>query len=803
MKTIKYFLIALTLFSFAPLKAQVWTQVGNGLTNNTNSVNVDDVRSTTSDGKVYTAHLRGGLLFIKYWDGLTWTSLPAYNFNGITSIHDIAVNQGEVFVSYTRVPSGSNVGRWDGSQWSTVFSLSATGVVRDMHVDGNKVYMVGSFNDTANNIEQAAYFSGNNWVSLKTPAIGAYLRDLTSVNKVGGSVIIGGNAGEDTVPLLSLDTNLLTWNSNKYFITGYSQGTNTAVDIFTVNQQSYYLEFSPNRGTLGLFEIQGDSVTLINNHLPSSSLGTSPNFIKGAARDSAYYLVLSSPTTAVASLYNIQGSSITVLSNAFLPSTPASFTSLNNALYLFTRGPVANTGLYPNLINFAYTSTQNFARVRGKAFADANTNCAFDGGERKLPGTLLSFSGGGTTFQTLTDTAGNYSELLPSGTYTVTIVPNLLQIYSHLTSTCNVASSISLGTNQNFQQDIPFVHNGNIDARVNIESHPTHALFGFTQLYDMVIQNPGIAVNGLITAELTLPPTMTLISAQPQSTSVTGNTYTFTFNSLQMFEEKRVRMQIRTDTMGNNLGDTLCLYTRLNGIQGDVHIQDNYDSLCLEVRGAYDPNDKTPSATQILPGTNKIDYRIRFQNTGNSPAVKVTVVDTLDLTLPITAIIMNSASHPYSISVQNNILIWEFNNIMLPDSATDPLGSQGYISFSAGLNPALGLGDSILNDAEIYFDYQKPVHTNTAKTLIIDNIGEKEYPLNYLVDVYPNPTNHKLHVLWKGAEPQSFSLLDIQGKSICVFEVTPNVPFELDLQQLSLGMYFIKSGQTAHKVIVQ
>ncbi len=141
------------------------------------------------------------------------------------------------------------------------------------------------------------------------------------------------------------------------------------------------------------------------------------------------------------------------------------------------------------------------------------------------------------------------------------------------------------------------------------------------------------------------------------------------------------------------------------------------------IRGSFDPNDKvaTPqlTPTQVANG-DWIEYTIRFQNTGNDTAVNVVLADTLSSLLQPGYFNVISTSHPSNITyhINNNIVYFEFLNINLPDSATNYSGSQGWITFK--VKPLLGITDGtyINNKASIYFDYNKSVQTNLARTLI-------------------------------------------------------------------------------------
>lgn len=139
---------------------------------------------------------------------------------------------------------------------------------------------------------------------------------------------------------------------------------------------------------------------------------------------------------------------------------------------------------------------------------------------------------------------------------------------------------------------------------------------------------------------------------------------------------------------------------------------DNKDSLIQEVIRPYDPNDKQslPEA-YITPKDKQIDYLIRFQNVGSAAANRVVIIDTIDQDLLIPTVRVLASSHPAEFSIRNRVFTWTFNNINLPDSASDPRGSQGFVRFSISLDPSIPLGRQISNKAAIYFDYESPVIT--------------------------------------------------------------------------------------------
>jgi hypothetical protein len=116
-----------------------------------------------------------------------------------------------------------------------------------------------------------------------------------------------------------------------------------------------------------------------------------------------------------------------------------------------------------------------------------------------------------------------------------------------------------------------------------------------------------------------------------------------------------------------------------------------------------------------------LDYTIRFQNTGTAPADFVRVEDYIEDDLDLSTFQMLYASHPYQITFdEDRRLEWLFEDIMLPDSSSDLAGSQGYIHFRINTKSNIQLTDAFENQCSIYFDFNEPIITNTARTIMFE-----------------------------------------------------------------------------------
>jgi uncharacterized repeat protein (TIGR01451 family) len=154
--------------------------------------------------------------------------------------------------------------------------------------------------------------------------------------------------------------------------------------------------------------------------------------------------------------------------------------------------------------------------------------------------------------------------------------------------------------------------------------------------------------------------------------------------------------------------------------QGNLLAQDSWASTQI-VSCAYDPNDIQGDPVGytdnhfILEDT-EIEYRIRFQNTGNAPAQNVRIENLIDIEkLDISTFQPTSASDPMTVNVDDNGMVnFMFNGIMLPDSGSNFLESIGSLTYKIRTKPGVSPGDIIENTAGIYFDSNPPIITNTA-----------------------------------------------------------------------------------------
>jgi uncharacterized repeat protein (TIGR01451 family) len=356
----------------------------------------------------------------------------------------------------------------------------------------------------------------------------------------------------------------------------------------------------------------------------------------------------------------------------------------------------------------------------------------------------------------------------------------------HVNFALGCASSFDVGVQAVFTEGCIFP---GLDHTLKINMGNISSLFG---------TGCGAYVEGDIEVTVDGPVTYVGPAASALSpTSITGNVYSYhinLFSDVNFFTD--FGLIFSTDTTAT-ADDTICVNISLTTVWSpDINPTNNNFTFCYPVSNSYDPNIKTVYPQFVLPEYNNwLNYTIHFQNTGNAPAHNIKLVDTLDVLIRENSFELLTASHPV-ITVQNaSVLTFKFNNIMLPDSASDPLGSIGTVQFR--VKPVNGIpdGTDLLNRAYIYFDYNTPIITNYAQTSFIYDLGEYIPMPSADLLLYPNPGSG----LFTLAIPE-----ELQNQELCikVYDITGAIVLEtsscqsalavLDLSLEKSGVYFIQ-----------
>ena len=350
-----------------------------------------------------------------------------------------------------------------------------------------------------------------------------------------------------------------------------------------------------------------------------------------------------------------------------------------------------------------------FPQITGKIFYDDNGNGVRDDDEKLMQNVRVNVSGNSYTFSNSlgeywigTDSLGSYSINMATNRYTAT-PPNAN--FNLTTYDTIVTNDFALRINQAFAA-----------MSIGITGSPAIRP-GFPYSYLVNYYNTGAhTLNPVITFYYDNSRLIYDSSSNPNiinnGNSLSLNVGTFTPGQHGIF---RVYCRVKTTTP---IGDTVHAKAIAALTTTALVVRDSTFAI---VRGSYDPNDKqaTPqlSPSQVANGE-YIDYTIRFQNTGTDTAFTVVISDTLSSDLQKGTLEMIASSHNCKTTVKDNVIFFEFLDILLPDSNVNEPMSHGFVSFKIQPQPTVAINTTIPNKAAIYFDYNTPVITNTATTII-------------------------------------------------------------------------------------
>jgi hypothetical protein len=439
--------------------------------------------------------------------------------------------------------------------------------------------------------------------------------------------------------------------------------------------------------------------------------------------------------------------------------------------------------------------TNKYNRIAGHLFADFNSNAIQDTLEPSLPNKMVIEQNSGRI--TFSDQNGKYSlAVLDSGSFLT--YPTPLNLYSSSPATHTTYFS---GIHQlDSLNDFAFQPQGAYDE-VAVTITP---LSGFRSGF-----NAGFMINYNNVGTTTVIPSIVFNPDNNilyQSASVTPNQITtdsvvWVLPSISPFQTGSIIVNVKVD-LGLAIGSPLTSSVHIDPYNSDVNQSNNNANWEVFTIGSFDPNDILVSndtlTTSQLNSSPWLDYIVRFQNTGNDTAFTVKILNPIDTNkLNISTIEFVNSSHPVNlnwINYQRN-MEFKFDNILLPDSNVNEPLSHGFVHYRIKPKPNLVVGDTIKNFAAIYFDFNEPVITNTAQTVIVSPTGLSSLSSLEKLAVYPNPAQSKINIngIKLDNGKAQLRLFDLYGKLIFEKNITTSTP-EVDVKYLPAGMYLLQSG---------
>jgi len=394
---------------------------------------------------------------------------------------------------------------------------------------------------------------------------------------------------------------------------------------------------------------------------------------------------------------------------------------------------LVDSTLNSNLYSFAN-------RITGEVFADLNSNLIKDPFEPSMPHVKLN--------------------QLNSSNYTFGYYNGGYILLTQQTDTVKIAIDSTLYLN-NYFSSVPIIQSVYFPGLGLIDSLNNFALQPIGIQNDLKISISGSQVwprnnttfrlNLSNVGNTTLNPVVKLnfdslmnyVSSPNPPTLVSGDSIIWNLGPLMPFQNAILIAVLNLPANVNNVN--INNIASIEPLLGDANLNNNFDTSTVFINPlippgiSYDPNnilvDRDSITTQELQTIQYLDYIINFQNTGTAAASYVRIDNLITGKLDLETIEIVAHSHPMNLlynSLSNTRKIsFEFNNINLPDSTSNEPGSHGYVRYRMKPYTNLVGGDSIPNSAEIFFDWNAPITTNTAITRIVSPTSLSETSENY------------------------------------------------------------------------
>ncbi|MDG5491112.1 T9SS type A sorting domain-containing protein [Psychroserpens sp. SPM9] len=416
---------------------------------------------------------------------------------------------------------------------------------------------------------------------------------------------------------------------------------------------------------------------------------------------------------------------------------------------------------------------------------------------------MVTTTNGNNSYASFTDSSGAYQINTSSGNFETSISTSLPPYYA---SNPNSYTTNFIGAGNS--EVLNFCVESQVETNnLSVSLYPLNeARPGFVANYQIVYKNIGTTtLDGSVSIGFD-DSKMSFTSASESLLSQTLDNISFEYLTLVPFEERTINVTftIEAPPIANN-DDVVSFTANITPIQGDYSEEDNVFNLNQILVGSYDPND-----IQVLEGDvitleqaeEYLHYIIRFQNTGTASAINVKVTNQIDTNLDWRTLQIEHVSHPFSAEMRStNSIEFAFDNIHLPDSTSNEPDSHGYIQYKIKPINSIALGDVIPNQANIYFDFNPPIETNTVTTTVADNLSVNEHAFDDFI-IHPNPTKGTLSI----DTDTSISKIIVFNQLGKIMTTAVNST-TIDLSNLSQGLYFVRieavNGRSSIKKVIK
>lgn len=430
-----------------------------------------------------------------------------------------------------------------------------------------------------------------------------------------------------------------------------------------------------------------------------------------------------------------------------------------------------------------------YCTISGTVYVDANANCTNDLGENGVENIGVHCSGFGYAF---TNANGEYSFRVPTGTYTIS--ETVGQYYPLAPCQTNgTVVSVVAASGCNTTVDFANVINPLHDLRIVTMNSTVPPIPGNSYQQKVIVQNAGTVTESGIQLGAGLDSQVPFVGASlpgfvQSSNPATPNAYGVQsgFPSLNPNDVEVLILNYSTPTT-IPLGTLVSYYDTVASAAPiatswltDNSPWNNVNTFQTAVIGSYDPNYKevTPrgtGTTGLIPlETKEFNYTIHFQNEGTYFAQNISVTDQLDADFDWTTFKPGYSDYEYTTTMsETGLVTFKFANINLPwKNAYGDALSSALVNYSIERKSTATVGTVFTNTADIYFDYNAPITTNTTVNTLDEPAGIEEAGTSadgVTVDLYPVPASDQLNIQVNNVSNSGtavVSIIDLTGKVV-------------------------------------
>ncbi|MES2616288.1 MAG: T9SS type A sorting domain-containing protein [Bacteroidota bacterium] len=791
----KKIIVLICIMAALPVFGQVVKPMGKGLDGTVHCACADSL------GNVYavTVESNGTYLNVNRWNISTekwsvYATISGFINNwGINRMTCQFLNQ----KFYMTVPSGSRVQLmgFNGSKWDTAAIMQTTGYWFRLGsiVYKRKMYLYGDFDSIGGqSISNFAVFDGTSITTAGIPSSYLTQRGPISADILNDTLYFAIN---DKIVSHTAPNN---WSTYYQFNNPLSSSTYKSLTV--ANNKIYAA-------------IDGDSVHVFQNR----------KIVGGTTSDYRYTyqgvdnIAICTDFNGRLSLLNGLGGSMTrdpfLQNETYLDTNDVSFLRVNNQkLYYFGSHGVILEGVnYGNIVEFDVDSIKPVAidTVVVKVFRDINKNYVWNTGDKPSQSyytyenyynQITDANGIGIQYPLDNENIGfRFTGEMIGDTCYKTPFPGTMRSKAFHSSISR--DTVFIPLQRTSLKDVNF--------QVKMFGALSWRILDTAKLYVNIYNRDCNFNTGSATVKVTLQSDFVFLKSTPAYTSISGNVLTFNITNINPYSlsyKPQIVIEGIYPLTKFKIGDVVKHYVSIVPTVNE-DTTDNYCEFNHVLAYSRDPNEKRcwPEG-KITSSIKRINYVIHFQNEGNDVARRVTVVDTLNMKMPVYEFQMLGASHNCTISQRNNnIITWVFDDINLLPKSVNEEKSKGFISLDVGVRGDLREGDSIRNKAYIYFDYNEPIVTNYAVVRRVSKVDDDVfYKRSMFMSVYPNPANHQFSIDNLIGNKQSITIYNVAGQQVGQTDVAAFSQSVLDCSTWSPGLYIVVSstGESV-KIIIE